>query len=161
LCGVDGPALGGAVGLALSADLVWAGPGAEFAFPETKVGIVPALVSVVARRRIPPGKLAALALAGLAAGPAEALRLGLADFAPPDSAAAAAGAFARRLMRENSAEAMRRTKAFLQKQFAAGLEDQLADAKWEFSQAVATRAAARGREGFRARQPVRWDQVQE
>ena len=35
LCGVDGPVMGGGGGLALAADLVWAGPKALFAFPET------------------------------------------------------------------------------------------------------------------------------
>ncbi len=156
LAAVDGPAMGGAVGLALSADLIWVGPGAKFAFPETRVGVVPALVSVAARRRMTPGKLAGMALAGIEADAPQAARIGLAEFASPESAVKDAEAFARKLMRENSGEAMRRTKAFLQSQFLGDLEKQLADALAEFQQAVATDACKRGLAAFRERKAPDW-----
>ncbi|MBI3735009.1 enoyl-CoA hydratase/isomerase family protein, partial [Candidatus Sumerlaeota bacterium] len=117
LSAVDGPAMGGAVGLALAADLVWVGPNARFAFHETRVGVVPALVSVIARRRIAPGKLRGLGITGIELHPADAVRIGLADFQAGDSASADAEAFARKLLKENSTEAMRRTKLFFQSQF--------------------------------------------
>lgn len=156
LCGVDGPAMGGAVGLALAADLVWAGPGARLAFPETRVGVVPALVSVPARRRMAPGKLTGMAVSGLECDPARALALGLVDFAVESNAAAEAEAFGRKLIRENSAEAMRRTKAFLQSGFGTELERELAAALREFSLAVATRACASGLAAFRAKSAPDW-----
>ena len=64
LCGVDGPVMGGGGGLALAADLVWAGPRALFAFPETRIGVVPALVSVVVRRRVSPLTLSGIVTTG-------------------------------------------------------------------------------------------------
>lgn len=158
LCGVDGPAMGGAVGLALAADLVWVGPKAVFAFPETRVGVVPALVSVAARRRMAPGKLSGMALTGIPADATEAVRLGLADFLSADSAANDAEAFARKIMRENSAEAMRRTKAFLQGQFATRLDAEIADARNEFLAAVATDAAREGLAAFREKRPPNWQE---
>lgn len=156
LAAVDGPAMGGAVGLALAADLLWVGPKAKFAFPETKVGLVPALVSVAARRRMSPGKLAGMALTGIPAGPEDALRLGLADFISTGSALEDAEAFAIKIVRENSGEAMRRTKAFLQTQFAASLDVELADAQAEFAAAVATDACKKGLEAFRTKTAPEW-----
>lgn len=161
LCAVDGPAMGGAVGLALAADLVWVGPNARFAFPETKVGVVPALVSVAARRRMLPGKLAGMALTGIPVGPEEALRLGLADFVSAESARADAEVFARKLIVENSDEAMRRTKAFLQAEFMKNLDAELEAAKKEFRETVATEAARRGLAAFREKRTPQWDQSNE
>lgn len=162
LAAVDGPAMGGAVGLALAADIIWVGANARFAFPETRVGVVPALVSVPARRRMAPGKLSGMLLAGIAAGPREAVQLGLAEFAvegdAPDAARAAATAFAVQLVRENSDEAMRRTKAFVRQQFGASLEAELAAATAEFRQAVKTKAAARGLAAFRNKSTLAWNE---
>lgn len=161
LCGVDGPAMGGAVGLALAADTVWVGPQARFSFSETRFGLVPALVSVAARRRVPPGKLHALMLTAMNVGPEEAVRIGLAERTATESASAEAEAFAWKLLRENSSEAMARTKVFLQSQFAAELDRELADAGREFRAAVATGAASRGLKAFRSRESVRWDKEPE
>ena len=49
---VHGHALGGGVGLVAVADIVLADPGTVFAFSEVKLGIVPALISPYALRRI-------------------------------------------------------------------------------------------------------------
>lgn len=158
LCAVDGPAMGGAVGLALAADLVWVGEHAKFAFPETRVGVVPALVSVPARRRMAPGKLSGMLLAGIPAGPKKALRLGLADFAVEGSALEEAEAFAEQLIKENSDEAMRRTKAFVIQEFGGTLEDELAAATAEFREAVKSKAAARGLAAFRNKTKLVWNE---
>lgn len=158
LCAVDGPAMGGAVGLALAADLIWVGPEAKFAFPETRVGVVPALVSVPARRRMAPGKLSGMLLAGVPAGPEKAVQLGLADFTAQGSALEDALEFAGRLIRENSDEAMRRTKSFVQQEFGVSLEKELAAATAEFREAVKTKAAARGLAAFRNKTKLVWNE---
>ena len=158
LCAVDGPAMGGAVGLALSADLIWMGPNGRFSFPETRVGVVPALVSVPARRRLPVGRLSGLALSGALLEPDDARRIGMVDFIAAESAAAEARAFAANMIRERSDEAMRRTKAFLQAEGLADLDRQLEAARLEFCQAVQTAAARRGVEAFRRKQPLVWDE---
>jgi methylglutaconyl-CoA hydratase len=156
LCAVDGPAMGGAVGLALAADIVWVGPNAQFAFPETRVGVVPALVSVPARRRMPAGKLAGMLLAGLPAGPKRAVALGLAEFASVAEALPEAESFAERMIRDHSAEAMRRTKAFMHREFNSRLDEEIAAATAEFREAVKTRAAARGLAAFRSKTTPNW-----
>ena len=161
LCAVDGPAMGGAVGLAIGADILWVGERGLFAFPETKVGIVPALVSVVARRRMTPGKLAGMLLAGISADPAQAVQAGLAEFAVEGRAEAEAEAFAKKLLVENSAEAMRRTKTFMIGQFSRDLDRELSDAATEFRAAVATRGAELGRKSFRSKTKINWQEAEE
>jgi enoyl-CoA hydratase/carnithine racemase len=156
LCAVDGPAMGGGVGLALAADLVWAGPGARFAFPETRLGLVPALVSVVARRRMTHAALMGMALGGHEAGPADALRLGLADMLSAKSAIEEAVKFARGMLRDNSPEAMRRTKAFLQSTIKTAFDDEIAVAVAEFRAAAATESCRRGLDAFRAKRSPEW-----
>lgn len=156
LCGVDGPAMGGGVGLALAADVVWAGPNARFAFPETRIGLVPALVSVVARRRLRPTTLCGMALSAAEADASEALRLGLVDHLTPASATAEAERDARRILRENSGSAMRRTKAFLQAQSTETLDRELEAAVAEFRRAASSDACRRGLQAFREKRALTW-----
>lgn len=158
LCGVDGKAMGGAVGLALAADLVFAGGRAEFSFPETRAGLVPALVSVVAKRRIPPAQLSGLTLTGIAVDAQVAVRIGIADSLAETTATKDVLKFARKIQQENSREAMRRTKAFLQSQTLADLDKELALASQEFQIAVNTKSARIGLKGFREKRPIVWSE---
>jgi enoyl-CoA hydratase/carnithine racemase len=158
LCGVDGRVLGGAVGIALAADLLFAGPKAEFAFPETRIGVVPALVSVIARRRVHPAQLSGLALTGIVADSNIAVRIGLADSLSSQSATKDCLLYARKICLENSGEAMRRTKQFLQQHSLIHLEEDLALASQEFQIAVNTRAARQGLKAFREKRPAVWNE---
>lgn len=158
LCGVDGPVMGGGGGLALAADLVWAGPKALFAFPETRLGVVPALVSVVARRRVSPLALSGMVVTGAPCDAARSIQLGLTDFLAAESGAAEAEACADKLLRENSAAAMRRTKEFLIARSHLDLDGELRAAEREFREAVATPEARRGLEAFRLKQPLTWNE---
>ena len=157
LCGVDGPVMGGGGGLALAADLVWAGPKALFAFPETRLGVVPALVSVVVRRRIPPLILSGMATTGMPCDAARSVVVGLADFLAADSATDEAEARAEKLLHENSGAAMRRTKEYLIPKSTADLDEELRAAERKFCEAVASPEAQRGLEAFRGKQLLRWD----
>jgi enoyl-CoA hydratase/carnithine racemase len=76
---VDGPALGGGVGLAAAADVVLATPRATFGLPETLLGLVPATVLPVVVRRLGPAGARRLALGAATLSAAEAWRLGLVD----------------------------------------------------------------------------------
>ena len=156
LCGVDGPVMGGGGGLALAADLVWVGPKALFAFPETRLGVVPALVSVVVRRRISPLTLSGMATTGISCDAARSVVVGLADFLASESATLEAEACARKLLRENSGSAMRRTKEFLIAQSRGNLDEELLAAVKEFREAVASPEARRGLEAFRSKLPLTW-----
>lgn len=157
LCAVDGPVSGGGVGLAVAADLVWAGPRAKFSLPETRLGLVPALVSVVLRRRVAPQVLTRMALGGIALDCGQAATHGLIDFQADVSAGASADVFMRGLLGDHAPGALVRTKRFFVSQTGEALERQLADAAREFQAAVQTDEARRGLEAFRRKEFVRWD----
>jgi methylglutaconyl-CoA hydratase len=156
LCGVDGPVMGGGGGLALAADLVWAGPKALFDFPETRLGMVPALVSVVLRRRVSPLRLSGILTTGIPCDAEPSLRVGLADFLASESATVEAEACALKLLQENSGAAMRRTKEFLIAQSWEDLDEELRAAEREFRHAAASPEARRGLEAFRGKLQLTW-----
>jgi enoyl-CoA hydratase/carnithine racemase len=87
---VDGPALGGGLGLAAAADVVLATPRAVFGLPEALLGLIPvfAFASVAARTGAVRARL--LAMGGPTLSAEEALRIGLVDEVVDDLEVAAA-----------------------------------------------------------------------
>jgi methylglutaconyl-CoA hydratase len=77
ICRVQGHALGGGVGLVACADAAVAAPDAVFAFSETKLGIVPAVISPFALAKIGPSWARRLFPTGERFGAELALRIGL------------------------------------------------------------------------------------
>jgi polyketide biosynthesis enoyl-CoA hydratase PksH len=84
---VEGPAIGGGVGLAAASDLVLAGPAATFALPEALWGLLPACVMPFLIRRIGFQAAHRMALTTLPIGADEAARVQLADQVLPDATA--------------------------------------------------------------------------
>ena len=74
---VRGRALAGGCGLATSCDIVIAGEGATFGYPEVRVGFVPAMVMTVLRRIVGERWAADLVLTGRTLGAREAEQIGL------------------------------------------------------------------------------------
>src|SRR5688500_6761079 len=74
---VRGRALAGGAGLATACDLVLAHPDATFAYPEVRIGFVPAMVTTILRRVIPERQAFDLAIAGRSVTAGEAEKLGL------------------------------------------------------------------------------------
>ncbi|HUF12445.1 MAG TPA: enoyl-CoA hydratase/isomerase family protein [Longimicrobiales bacterium] len=87
---VNGPAMGGGVGLLAAADIVIASPRATFALPEALFGIIPATVFPLVARRVGPARARWLALTGIAIPAEEAWRIGLVDELSDDPEAALA-----------------------------------------------------------------------
>jgi enoyl-CoA hydratase len=97
LAAVDGMALGAGLELALTADFILAGPNARFGLPELRLGVMPGDGgSQRLPRRIGQAAAMRMILTGDILDVAEAVRLGLAEFAP-DGALIAATAFAKRI----------------------------------------------------------------
>jgi enoyl-CoA hydratase/carnithine racemase len=157
LCAVEGPVAGGGCGITAAADLVWVGPEASFVLPETRLGLVPALVSVVLRRRIAPLVLSGLALSGRTLNADDAVRVGLADFAAPAPLGATVQEYAERLRRDHSPRALARTKEFLARGACEGLEQEIDAARREFCMAAASADAHRGIAAFRERRSITWN----
>lgn len=74
---VRGRALAGGAGLATACDLVLAHPDATFAYPEVRIGFVPAMVMTILRRIVPERQAFDLAITGRSVSAAEAEKLGL------------------------------------------------------------------------------------
>jgi len=74
---VRGRALAGGAGLATACDLVLAHPNATFAYPEVRIGFVPAMVMTILRRVIPERQAFDLAITGRPVTAGEAEKLGL------------------------------------------------------------------------------------
>lgn len=87
---VNGPAMGGGVGLAAAADLVIAGPNATFGLPECLFGLIPAMVFPVLARRVGHTRSRWLALSARTLTVEEAFRIGLVDEVAEDVEAALA-----------------------------------------------------------------------
>ncbi len=64
LCAVNGPAVGGALGLIACADVAVGVHSAQFAFSEVRIGLVPAVISPYVLRRCRPALLRGLMLSG-------------------------------------------------------------------------------------------------
>ncbi len=77
---VDGPAMGGGLGLVCCADIVICTDRARFALSETSLGLVPAQIAPFVVRRIGLSAARRLALSGTRIDGSEAEALGLADF---------------------------------------------------------------------------------
>jgi methylglutaconyl-CoA hydratase len=74
---VQGHALGGGAGLVAAADIAIASTGAQFAFSEVKLGIIPAVISPFALAKIGPGAARRYFLTGERFDAETALRIGL------------------------------------------------------------------------------------
>ena len=74
---VQGKALGGGCGLATACDVVLAHEGAQFGYPEVRIGFVPALVMNMLRRSVGEKHAFDLVASGRVIGAAEAERVGL------------------------------------------------------------------------------------
>ncbi len=95
---VDGPALGGGLGIAAAADLVIATPRASFALPEAVMGLIPAVVFPFIAQRIGVARARLMALGSPPLDAAHALGFGLVDEIA-DDLEAAFDRYARRLVR--------------------------------------------------------------
>lgn len=88
LVAVDGPAMGGGIGLVCCADFVLAAPSAVFATPEVTLGVVPAQIAPVLHRRLGDRLARQMMLSGDKVSAQQALASGLVDDVDEDLEAA-------------------------------------------------------------------------
>jgi methylglutaconyl-CoA hydratase len=85
VCTVRGRAIAGGAGLATACDLVLAHEGAEFGYPEVRIGFVPAMVMTMLRRAVGEKHAADLVLTGRIISAEEAERIGLVSRVVPSA----------------------------------------------------------------------------
>lgn len=82
---VRGRALAGGCGLATACDLVLAAEGAQFGYPEVKIGFVPAMVMAILRRNVSEKRAFELIVRAAPIAATEAERIGLINHVFPDA----------------------------------------------------------------------------
>lgn len=124
---IDGPALGGGLGVAAACDVVLASDRARFGLPEALYGLAPAIIRPALLGRLSAQQLRMLVVTCHSRSADEAMRLGLVDQLATVDGLAAARAHTIRQLRRASLEtvaALRRWDAAeLQRALAAGLEE--------------------------------------
>lgn len=145
---VHGPAFAGGMGLAAACDLVVAADEAEFALPETRIGLVPAMISPYLVRAMGAQQARRYMLTGERLPAREAHRLGFVhECVPAAELDAVVGTICERLARAGP-EALARSKKLLLRVQGAAITPRLAI---ETATALAeARAGSEAREGIRS-----------
>ncbi|RZI42389.1 enoyl-CoA hydratase/isomerase family protein [Herbaspirillum sp. HC18] len=153
---VEGAAMGGGFGLAAVSDLCLAESGAQFAMPETSLGLPPAQIAPFVALRIGQARTRRLALTATRIGAAEAHAVGLVDEVH-EGAEALSTALDKtlRAVLRCAPGALRSTKAIL----ARGdepLDATLDFAAGQFAHALRNGEAAEGVRAFGEKRPAAW-----
>ncbi len=107
---VRGRALAGGAGLATACDLVLAHPDATFAYPEVRIGFVPAMVMTILRRIVRERQAFDLSITGRSVSASEAEKLGLVSRVLPGDTFGARVDEICQSIAKSPPEAVRRTK---------------------------------------------------
>lgn len=154
---VQGPALAGGCGLATVCDFVFAARTASFGYTEVKIGFIPALVMVFLVRKIGDQRARALLLGGQPVSAEEARMLGLVfRVTDPDLLAGETEQWVETLVRQNSLEAMARTKKMLRVVLDLPLAQALDYAVEQNAEARATRDCQQGIAAFLEKRKITW-----
>jgi len=154
LAAVDGPAMGGGVGLACCGDFVLATPRAVFATPEVTLGVVPAQIAPVLHRRLGDRLACQMLLSGATCDAQQALALGLVDEVAGDLE----DAVQRRItaLRRAAPGAVAHTKALLCMLNQSSAPDFAGQAAIKFAANLRSTEAAEGLAAFAGKRPPGW-----
>lgn len=154
---VEGHAIAGGCGLATVCDFIYSVPEAKFGYTEVKIGFIPAIVMVFLVRKIGDQRARQLLLSGGLITAGEALQLGLITSVPDkQSISADVIAFADKLIRTNSAQALATTKQMIGEVQSLPLEEALTYAARMNADARASEDCKRGIAGFLNKQLPEW-----
>lgn len=154
---VQGHAIAGGCGLATVCDFVIAQPAAKFGYSEVHIGFVPAIVMVYLLRRLGEGAARELLISGRMIDASEALKWGLVNqVVALDGLEQTVYVFAQRLVSENSAESMKRTKAMIATVQDMTLAKALDFAADQNAQARSTEDCQQGIKAFLDKLPIKW-----
>ncbi len=156
---VQGPAIGGGVGLVAASDIAVASKKASFSFAEVRLGLVPAVISPHVIRKIGMSLARELILTGRRIDAGEALRIGLVHRLAGEENLDEAVAEIVRDLKAGGPEALARAKRLLEEvsRLLHGSPSVLAD--YTAAEIAAARASAEGRTGttaFLEKKPPPW-----
>jgi methylglutaconyl-CoA hydratase len=153
---VNGHVRAGGFGLVAAADMVMCAESATFALTEVRLGLVPAVISVLCLRRMTPGAASRYMVTGEQFGPAAAIEAGLVHSVVADSSLPAALDDALGELRRCEPEALRVTRELIRR-----VPQMDVEAGFEYTRRVSERffgseAAAEGIASFKEKRAPRW-----
>jgi methylglutaconyl-CoA hydratase len=153
---INGAAFGGGVGLAAACDLTVASDAAVFAFSEVRVGVVPAIISVLVVPKIGIQQAMWLFLTGERFSAARAAEVGLVHRVVPAADLDAAVEEVVGLVRLGGPTALREAKALVRRIPALDMDAGFAYATRTIAELFASDEAAEGMQAFLAKRRPRW-----
>lgn len=153
---VNGPALGGGLGLVAASTFAVAADGAELGTPEINVGLFPMMIMAVLARVVPRRQLLEMMLLGERFGAAEAQSLGIVGrVVPPGELDAAVGDLVAKLGQKSPTALAHGLRAFAAQDDLA-LAEALPMLRERLGACLATDDAREGLQAFLEKRPPRW-----
>jgi len=154
---VQGNAIAGGCGLASVCDFAFTVPEAMFGYTEVKLGFIPAIVMVFLLRKIGAGNASHLLLSGELISADEACRMGIVNkVVPSEKIEESVLTFAKKLLVENSSQAMATTKQMIAKVQSMQLEEALNFAAEMNARARSSDDCQKGIRAFLDKQKIAW-----
>ena len=154
---VQGNAIAGGCGLASVCDFAFTVPEAMFGYTEVKLGFIPAIVMVFLLRKIGAGNASHLLLSGELISADEACRMGMVNkVVPSEKLEESVLTFAKKLLVENSSQAMATTKQMIAKVQSMQLEEALNFAAEMNARARSSDDCQKGIRAFLDKQKIAW-----
>jgi methylglutaconyl-CoA hydratase len=154
---VNGHCLAGGIGLLAMADMAVAADHARFGLPEVRVGVFPMQVMSVLQHLIPPRKLYELALTGEPVSAAEAVEMGLVNYAVPAAELDAKVDWLLGRILDKSSSAIRRGKYAMRQAEFMTFEQAIAFLESQIQLLGQTPDAIEGRKAFAEKRPPIWE----
>jgi methylglutaconyl-CoA hydratase len=157
IAAVHGPALAGGCGLANACDFCFATPAASFGYTETKIGFIPALVSVFLQRKINGQQARELLLSGRILNANEARELGMVSrITEAGNLMDEVLQFAGKLAAQNSGEAIALTKRLLWQSSGLSIDEGMNLAAAMNAEARSSADCIRGIDAFLNKEKISW-----
>lgn len=156
VCAVNGHAFGGGIGLVAAADIALAAEGAKFSFSEVRVGVIPAMISVVVLPKLGVHQTMRLFLTGERFSAARAVELGLLHRVVSADELARAALEEIEAIAKGGPIAVREAKRLVRTVARLPEDDAFAYAEARIAELFASEEAAEGMAAFVAKRPPRW-----
>lgn len=154
---VHGNAIAGGCGLASVCDFVFTVPEAMFGYTEVKIGFIPAIVMIFLLRKIGEGNAKELLLSGELIPATEAYRIGMVNrVVAHERLEETVKDFAKKILVENSSQAMATTKQMIAKSQSMPLDDALNFAAELNARARSSEDCKKGIQAFVNKQKITW-----
>jgi methylglutaconyl-CoA hydratase len=154
---VQGNAIAGGCGLASVCDFAFTVPEAMFGYTEVKLGFIPAIVMVFLLRKIGAGNAGHLLLSGELISADEACRIGMVNkVVSSEKLEESVLTFAKKILVENSSQAMATTKQMIAKVQSMQLEEALNLAAEMNARARSSDDCQKGIRAFLDKQKIAW-----